>query len=182
MRKLEEHIRQHRDDLDIYEAPSGTWEKVSRDLDRRKPLFPVWLRAAAVIALLAGSAVIFLKSQGLIMNRGLAASEDSREGSPAMLLKESEIYYTNLLNTMYIQAEPMLSANPDIEKEFRYDMAQLDSICTSIRKDLKDNVDNAEVVEALIRNYRIRITILEELLISLRESNNEKEKTDGDEI
>jgi hypothetical protein len=37
---------------------------------------------------------------------------------------------------------------------------------------LKDNVDNQDVIEALINNYRIKIQILEDMLIVLKQNEN----------
>jgi hypothetical protein len=38
-----------------------------------------------------------------------------------------------------------------------------------IRKDLNDNIANEEVVQALIRNYRLRIELLEDMLMLMKE-------------
>ena len=48
-----------------------------------------------------------------------------------------------------------------------------------IKKDLKDNIANQDVIEALIQNYRIKINILEDMLTVLKanENNHEKEKS-----
>jgi hypothetical protein len=85
-------------------------------------------------------------------------------------LKETEIYYNNLVHNLYSEATPLLTGYPDLEKELLSDMSQLDSICTDIKKDLKDNVANQEVIEALINNYRIKIHILEDMLSILKEN------------
>jgi hypothetical protein len=76
----------------------------------------------------------------------------------------------------------MLAGFPDIRKEFLSDMSQIDSICTDIKKDLKDNVSNQEVIEALINNYRIKIQILEEMLDELKQNENKPVKNDPHEL
>jgi hypothetical protein len=93
-------------------------------------------------------------------------------------LEETEIYYNNLVNNLYSEATPLLAGYPDIEKELISDLSQLDSICTDIKKDLKDNVANQEVIEALINNYRIKIHILEDMLNTLKEDENNLQKND----
>jgi 3-hydroxyacyl-CoA dehydrogenase len=47
-------------------------------------------------------------------------------------------------------------------------MSELDSLYSALKADLKDNVANQEVIEAIIENYRLRIAILEELLAELK--------------
>jgi len=61
-------------------------------------------------------------------------------------------------------------------------MSHLDSLCTEIKKDLKDNVANQEVIEALIQNYRIRIRLLEDMLTILKENENKPAKKKSYEL
>jgi hypothetical protein len=76
----------------------------------------------------------------------------------------------------------MLTRNPDIEKELKADMEHIDRICSEIKRDLKDNVANQEVVEALIQNYKIKILLLEDMLSKMKESEKEPEKRDSNEL
>jgi hypothetical protein len=87
-------------------------------------------------------------------------------------LRETEFYYNNLVNSLYVEVAPQLKGYPEIRNEFLHDMSHIDSICTDIKKDLKDNVSNQEVIEALINNYRIKIQILEDMLGQLRQNEN----------
>jgi hypothetical protein len=97
-------------------------------------------------------------------------------------LKEAEAYYTSQINNLCQEAEPMLTANPDLQEELNSDIAQIDSIYADLRKDLKDNIANQEVVEALVRNYTIKIKILEDMLEILRENENNGEKNKSHEL
>ncbi|HAM10742.1 MAG TPA: hypothetical protein DCP74_10825 [Bacteroidales bacterium] len=76
----------------------------------------------------------------------------------------------------------MLATNPELKKELNNDLLQIDSIYADLKKDLKDNIANQEVVEALIRNYTIKIKILEDLLAILRESETNAEKNKSHEL
>ena len=49
-----------------------------------------------------------------------------------------------------------------------YDLNQLDSLYTELKSDLRDNIANQEVIDAMIQNYRLRISILEELLSEIK--------------
>ena len=97
-------------------------------------------------------------------------------------LKETEIYYNNLANSLYREATPMLARNPEIEKELSTDISQIDSICSEIKKDLKDNVANQDVIEALIQNYRLKISLLEDMLKILKENEENPEKSNSHEL
>jgi hypothetical protein len=59
---------------------------------------------------------------------------------------------------------------------------QIDSICSEIKKDLKDNVANQDVIEALIQNYRIKIRLLEDMLELLKENEENPVKSKSHEL
>ena len=58
------------------------------------------------------------------------------------------------------------------------ELVDLDQVYNDLKEDLKDNAANEEVIEAMIQNYRLKLDILEEMLVVLKQSNesqNEKE-------
>lgn len=173
MDKLEEHIRKNREDLDRYSPSKSVRKKIERDLNPQRTDLTKWLAVAAMIIAILGTALVLLRPD--------VRQIDSKTSDNTQL-RESEIYYNNLVNSLYSDAKPMLTANPEIAKELNTDISQLDSICSDIKKDLKDNIANQEVVEALIQNYRIKITLLEEMLTLLREDKNNPKKTKNYEL
>ena len=45
---------------------------------------------------------------------------------------------------------------------------------SELKADLKDNVDNEEVVTAMMENYRLKLQILEEILKELEKERSEE--------
>ncbi len=182
MDKLEEHIRKNREDLDRYSPSSEIWKRTKKKLNKDKIALSRWLSIAAMIIIILGSAVVLLVER----NRSLDTRNIKNNAAGLTLdnhqLKETEIYYNNLVNSLYSEAAPLLTGNPDIKKELNSGISKIDSICMDIKKDLKDNVANQEVVEALIRNYRIKIRLLEDMLIILKENENNPEKNKTHEL
>ena len=182
MDKLEEHIRKNREDLDRYSPSSGVMEKDKEENKKGKTPVRKWLSIAAMFIVILGTALVFIKygtsGQALVWQKDAARTETSQNTQ----LKETEIYYNNLVNSLYTEAKPLLTANPEIQKELVTDISHLDSICSEIKKDLKDNVANQEVVEALIQNYRIKIQLLEDMLTILKENENNPEKKKSHEL
>jgi hypothetical protein len=175
MDRLEEHIRKNREDLDRFNPSTDVWAGINRDLRKGKRIITTWRSAAAAIIILAGISLLFV-----LKGRETGINEETASSAPQ--LKETEVYYNNLVNTLYREATPLLTGYPEMEKELTTDISQLDSICAQIKNDLKDNVDNQEVVEALIQNYRIKIRILEDMVTILKEGNNNKEKRNSHEL
>ena len=176
---LEKFIRDNRDDLDRYTPSKSIWRGISTGMRKRRPSLIIWLSAAAIITVIFGTAAFFFYRS----NEGMTGYREKEFSSILMKtipqLNETEIYYNNLVNDLYSKATPLMTRHPDIEKELNDDLSQLDSICADIKKDLKDNVANQEVIEALISNYRIKIRLLNEMLDLLKQNENNPQKTNS---
>lgn len=83
-------------------------------------------------------------------------------------LAEVKAYYTVQINERQNEIYTYAAFNPQIRSQIKIEFSQLDSIYSSLRRDLKDNINNKEVVEAMIQNYMIRMKILENLLQQLK--------------
>ncbi len=166
MDKLEEYIRENREDFDKYNPSPGIWNKIKNEIRRTKSFSFRWISIAAMVMVILGISVV-LQKRGYFLPEG-SNQKTSFTSDPQ--IKETEIYYNNLVNSLYRETTPLLTGNPEIQQELVADIAHLDSICSEIKKDLKDNVANKEVVEALIQNYRLKISILEDMLVVLKET------------
>jgi hypothetical protein len=182
MDKLEEHIRKNREDLDMYSPPEGIWRKIRKMLNRENSISRHWILIAAMIVVILGTAAIFFGHGYRWSSSGRQKNNNGDLTRAIMQLKETEVYYNNLSNSLYTEAKPLLTNKPEIRKELNSDLSQLDSICTDIKKDLKDNIANQDVVEALIQNYRIKIRILEDMLRVLKENETNPEKPKSHEL
>jgi hypothetical protein len=182
MDKLEEQIQKKREELDKYLPSVIIWKRIKRVLNRGKFLNLHWRSIAAMFIVILGTSVLFFTAGTRWSVKSREQRSDSGLSPANRQLKETEIYYNNLVNSLYREATPLLTGKPEIEKELNTDISQLDSICSDIKKDLKDNIANQEVVEALIRNYRIKIRLLEDMLVILKKDNIEPEKGKSHEI
>ena len=172
MDKFEQHIKKIRQDLDMYNPPSEIWSRIDKELKKDKSIKWRWFSVAAMIILVLGIAILLVKPSFRQDNRNYDLSNTEGINLVAPQLGETEIYYNNLVRSLYQEATPLLTTNPEIERELNDDLTRLDSICSEIKRDLKDNVANQEVVEALIQNYRIKIRLLEDILNLLKEKDD----------
>jgi len=172
MDRLERFVRENRDKLDRYEPSPRVWDKIQgRRIFISKKLL-TGLSAAAILTLVLGTAMFLYSSA-------------HRRNDPSGLtveIKEMELFYNSAASTLYMQAKPMLTRQPEIERELDNDLKQIDKICSEIKNDLKDNVDNQEVIKALIQNYTTKVRILEDMLRVLNENENNTEKQKSNEL
>lgn len=178
MDRLEEFIRKNREELDSYSPSPEVWNGIRKTVRSGKPNVTGWLSAAAMIIAILTTSVFFYKSEWkktIFLTRG--SDEMMMKTNPQF--REAEIYYNSLFNSLYSEATPLLTSHPEIKKELFSDISQLDSLCADIKKDLNDNIDNQEVIEALIINYRMKTEILEDMLDLLKQNENDPQKNDN---
>ncbi len=169
--KFEKFIKEHRNDFDFRDPDPRLWAKIEKNIKPRRVI--TWRlaasRAAAVILIFFASYAV----HEYIGNRTTKLTLKKHPVKDEIVipeLQEAEIYYSGIISEKFKAVEPILTNCPAIDKELKTDMAQLDSIYRDLRKDLKDNIANQEVIEAIIENYRLRIALLEELLQAVQPS------------
>jgi hypothetical protein len=174
MDEFEKHIKNDREGMDIHDPDPGLWSRIEAELPRRERHIGSYLWKAAVILIVAGAGLT------LILR---TINAPGRNGDPQITaVRETYVYYNSQISLLYAEAGPLLTANPDISLELDKSMGELDSLSAEIRKDLNDNIANEEVVEALIRNYRLRIQLLEDMLVLMKEKETENKKNSDHEL
>ncbi len=183
---LQHYITKHRDEFDIYEPSPAVWNRIQK----RKPkililshskAFGVAWKAAAAVAIFAFA---FFFSEFLHRNDQQVANNQANKKSEIVIpeLTEAEVFYATEVNSRLKELNQFASLNPELVKQTRTDLAELDSICTELKHDLKDNAATEEVVEAMIQNYRTKVQVLEVILKQLKKSNdNQSDKQSRDE-
>ena len=66
-----------------------------------------------------------------------------------------------------------------VQADIKRDLSELDAIFLELKKDLNDNANNQEVIEAMIQNYMMKLEILEDMLEQIKptkNTNNDYEK------
>ncbi|MFC2098709.1 hypothetical protein ACFLTA_08140 [Bacteroidota bacterium] len=177
--RLEQFISENRDQFDLHEPDEKLWAGIESSVQQKKTFRIGWKavmwRAAAVLIIFGASFVL----QEFLHQRRDVVSE--RTGSKILKeipeLQEAKIYYTSLLDDKIRQIEPLIDENPELGETLQQDLSELDSIYNELQKDLRDNIANDEIVEAMIQNYILKIQILEDLLEYMEETskNNDDE-------
>jgi hypothetical protein len=85
---------------------------------------------------------------------------------PSDFLEASQYYAEQITRTRSLIMN-CASYDTEIDHQVNVEFAQLDTVYMSLRKDLKDNIDNSEVLEAMILNYRMRLEILQSIMQQL---------------
>jgi hypothetical protein len=160
--RLEEFVRSHREEFDLNEPRPELWDKIEKSLKPKPRIrWSYYLsRAAVVIGIISASVLV----QQIWFNKGQVIEKTAEVKIDIPELREVETFYTGMLNDKMEEIKPYLTDYPELQDELETDLYELDSIYISLKNDLKDDVANQEVLEAMIQNYRLRISILEDML------------------
>lgn len=173
--RLEDFVKKHREEFDLRQPDPSVWLKINPAnapiLEKKRPLR--WLRVAAAIAVIfAGSSAGIYYLSGGNAEAGLYSNEMYME------MQETEQYYTQMVAMRYKELSPYLASDPLANEMLSADLEELDQVYAELKEDLKDNVSNPEVIEAMILNYSVKLEILEDLLNQLKQKENQDYEKD----
>jgi len=190
MRKVDEFeqfMEDHKQEFDFLETPPGVWEKIAEKQDKTSSLFKVatWnkhlLRAAAVAVIFGISFAINYALFNINNEETIATSKktdtiitDSAALSQYVEYQEAETYFNMQVSHKIQELNSFADKYPDILKDLKHDMSEIDNQFNELKGDLNDRVANKEVVEAMMQTYQIKIKILENVLQLIKEQESKK--------
>ena len=170
--RFEDFVRNNSEEFDLHEPSAELWNKIEKSIQPQKTIrWGYYLSRAAIVVFLVGATLLAQRIITTKIHMGSQQVADVEIDIPE--LKEAEMYYTGMINEKLEEMKPYLNEYPSLENELESDLSELDSIYISLKIDLKDNIANHEVIEAMVQNYRLRISILEDMLEFLESENKE---------
>ncbi|MEQ9468810.1 MAG: hypothetical protein RLN88_15480 [Ekhidna sp.] len=152
---LKDHIENTREDFELYPFNSDQeWVKISGKIKPQTEKKDPWrtFGIAACFACIIGCTIFFMNATG-----------------PENEMAEMEQYYNAEINQKVTLIKSQLGDDSILK-----DLEAMDAAFAELRTDLKDNVDNEEVVTAMMENYRLKLKILEEILSELEKEKSEE--------
>lgn len=143
------------------------WLQINTVLEAGKtkvvPLYKRKLFLKIAASLMALMVITFFYTHfkpGIVTENQLASKE----------LLEIDMHYKSLVNyqVALVQKNPKLSTAD--KNEFLSFMDELDAEYLALKKEMETNLDNEQVLEAIVANYKKRIELIEKLLERLNET------------
>lgn len=170
MDKFEKHIKDNKGNFDEFEPDrSKIWNQIELHLDSKSTkVIPLWRsrkwRVAAGIAIIIGIFSLF----GVLTNNTVEiAKSDSGSNEE---LSDVDSYYKNLVSTQVQLVKSSSKLSPEEKEEFLSFMDELDKEYLVLKNELNKNINNEAILEAIVKNYKKRIDIIENLLQQLNDS------------
>jgi hypothetical protein len=159
--KLEDFIRENRSEFDHLEPSDKVWKHISGNPARARFLRvnPLLIRVAATVTIIIVASVIAIKT-----NYSGFKHRSSRNDPQLIELLEAESFYARQVNGKMDEIKKCYVLYPEIKIEVESDLNELDALYNNLRKDLRENVSNRTVIEAMIENSRNRLKLVDDVL------------------
>ena len=160
--ELEKYILENQsnfDDFVIDEVDkSKLWSKIESELEEKPKVFSIWekpiLKIAASIMLLVGCLfTFFIFNQNNIENNIVNQELFEIDSHYKFLVNNHVKLVRSNTNLSKLEQEDFLLLLEDLDKEYN-----------KLKTDLKEDVNNERIIEAIINNYRKKIQLMVDLL------------------
>lgn len=162
--RLESFVNENRHEFDQLEPSDRMWEAISGQLNeepKRKIRKFSWMKIAAVIVLaLAIPSVIYQVKFSDQKQSAKAVHVDPE----VQELIEAEAFYAQEVSGKLAEIQKCYKVYPELKSEIEGDLNELESMYISLKSDLKENISNKEVIEAMIENNRNRMKLVDDVL------------------
>jgi hypothetical protein len=180
--RLEEFVRDNRDEFDSDEPSPRLWKDLQKDLrdgkrsDRVFHLsFLRWVSVAAIVVMMAGMFYYMDRRQQTdgAINVPVAKTDPLLDNvSPAYA---KEVYhFTQLIELKQSELKQIEKEHPELYGQFVKDVHKLDSSYQSLRASLPANPDPEMLLEAMLQNLRLQADLLNQQLSIIKQIKQSK--------
>jgi hypothetical protein len=165
--RLEEFVNENRHEFDPLEPSDKLWEAISSKLEQqpiRKKRTISWMKVAAVAAVLVLIPALIYQ---------VRFSDERQQAKAAQIdpevqeLIEAEAFYAQEVSGKLVEIRKCYKIYPELKSEIEGDLNELERMYISLKKDLKENISNKEVIEAMIDNNRNRMKLVDDVLAQI---------------
>jgi hypothetical protein len=162
--RLETFVNENRHEFDQLEPSDQMWEAISGQLNeapkQRNRKF-AWMKIAAVVVLALAIPTIIYQVK---FSEQKQSAKAVRVDPEVQELIEAEAFYAQEVSGKMAEINKCYKVHPELKMEIEGDLNELESMYLSLKSDLKENISNKEVIEAMIENNRNRMKLVDDVL------------------
>lgn len=187
---FENFVKDHRDEFDDLvpreDLFKGIKTKQGRVISMNAKTWFVRVAAAVVIFTIGfgASEIISSIKEGTESSRGYSQNSEELDSTESSFqdFYEMQMYYTQQIDLVKNEIIVLSNADEEINQEVNLELDELKLIFQELQKDLDDQTNNQEVIDAMIMNYRVKLKMLEEMKNQLDPSINDNEEDDYETV
>jgi len=162
--RLESFVNENRHEFDRMEPSDQIWESINKRLDeqpKQRIRRMSWLKVAAVVAIIIVVPAIVYQLRFADQKQSAKSVQVDPE---VQELIEAEAFYAQEVSGKLVEIQKCYKIYPELKSEIEGDLNELETMYRSLKSDLKENISNKEVIEAMIENNRYRLKLVDEVL------------------
>lgn len=160
--RLEDFIKVNREGFDQLAPSAKVWQNISGTKNNPKVvrINTYLVRAAAVIAVAAITSAILWQTNFL----GTGGFTSNRTAPELQELIEAESFYARQVDSKLKEIRKCYYTSPELKEEVETDLNELADMYKILKTDLRENISNKTVIEAMIENNRYRLKLVDDVL------------------
>ncbi len=171
MNRLEQNIRDRREQFDAFEPSGGHMDRFRKKLYPEHASvyarIPYWVKIAAILLLVAVSSVlIYEQAQRYYISR----QQPLEEIIPGEY-QDAQFYYTSLIKKKYTEINSLDISDPEGKKILLNELKEMDQLFQSLLKDLQTNPSDERVLSAMISHYQTKLEVMGQIIQQLENVN-----------
>ena len=162
--RLESFVNENRHEFDRMEPSDAIWESINKQLEeqpKQRIRRMNWMKVAAVVAVIILVPAIVYQIRLADQKQSVQAVQVDPE---VQELIEAEAFYAQEVSGKLVEIQKCYKIYPELKGEIEGDLNELETMYRSLKSDLKENISNKEVIEAMIENNRYRMKLVDEVL------------------
>jgi len=185
--RLENFIRDNREEFDGNEPDPLLWKKLEQQLnspegDRKiyRMAIKRWTAVAAAAVLVTFGVFYFTNrpdQNDLVSRNSPAQANDIITAINPAYAKEV-YHFTQLIELKQTELKKIEKEQPALYKEFLGDITTLDSSYNALKKELPQNPNREQLLEAMIENLRLQTELLNHQLLIIKKIKQAKKTSD----
>jgi hypothetical protein len=183
--RLEQFIRDNREEFDGDEPNPQLWKRLENELlseGSNKKIYRMaimrWSAVAAVTVLVTLGAFYFMNNKGQNDVAGKLSNTQTNDIIKAINPDYAqEVYhFTRLIELKQNELKKIEREQPELYKEFIGDITILDSSYNALKKELPQNPNREQLLEAMIDNLRLQTDLLNHQLLIIKKIKQAKKQ------
>ena len=185
--RLENFIRDHREEFDGNEPDPMLWKKLEQQLEPGHNDTKIYRMAIMRWTAVAAAAVLVTFGVFYFTNKprqsDLAGKTTNGQANDIISAINpayaKEVYhFTQLIELKQTELKKIEKEQPDLYKEFLGDITTLDSSYNALKKELPQNPNREQLLEAMIENLRLQTDLLNHQLLIIKKIKQAKKTSD----
>ncbi len=165
--QLEKFILEHKDEFNQEVPSERVWSGIDRSLKKENHFLQLGWKVAAVLFLVS-TLYLLIDKQLTSGNEGPTFSQE---------FQQAEDYYTQLISKKREEIAQQLT--PQQQKDFVAEIDELDKLYLELKETYRTNATNERLLDAMINNLQIRLSILDKQLMILENLKEKRDESDA---